>query len=292
MEQFTIPIPTLNDAPEDFDRLFTIWAQTNNYNINIRFDFSQCNFLRPNAVAFIGGLARKIQSQSRTVVFDWNSFTHKDVLKNLMRNVFASTFSYDSDDSWTGNIIPYREDRVQDANSIMDYLTDEWMGRGWIQVSERLKNAIVGKMWEIYCNAFEHAESSVGVFSCGQHFPNMNQLILSVVDFGQGIAANVRNFFKCDPRAAQLTAAQCLKWAFDKGTTTNPNGMARGIGLDVLKEFIKVNHGKLEVYSNEGYALIDQHNEIFRSRNSFFTGTVFHITLICDENMYKFADEY
>jgi hypothetical protein len=132
----------------------------------------------------------------------------------------------------------------------------------------------------------------VGVFSCGQYFPNMNQLILSVVDFGQGIAANVRNFFKWHPRAAQLTAAQCLKWAFDKGNTTNPSGMARGIGLDVLKEFIKVNHGKLEVYSNEGYVLIDRYNEIFRNRNSFFMGTVFHITLICDENMYKFTDEY
>jgi hypothetical protein len=290
VSQTVIQIPTLNDSKEDFEGLFEIWSQTNGFYRNIRFDFSQCNFLRPNAVAFIGGMARQIQSRAGSVVFDWESFTNEKVLKNLIKNRFAALFFYPVD-SWTGNTIPYREDRVQDENSIMDYLTDEWIGCGWIQVSNRLKNAVVGRMWEIYCNAFEHAGSGIGVFSCGQYFPNVNQLILSVVDFGHGIAANVRNFFKFDPRANQLTAAQCLKWAFGPGHTTRPNGMARGIGLDVLKEFIKVNHGKMEVYSNEGCASIDHSNEIFTNRESFFEGTIFHITLICDEKRYQFADE-
>ena len=59
-----------------------------------------------------------------------------------------------------------------------------------------------------------------------------------------------------------------------------------------MKEFIKCNYGKMEVYSNEGYAAIDHKDEIFTNRSSSFEGTIFHITLICDERSYRFADEF
>jgi hypothetical protein len=285
----TIIIPTINDSMDDFELLFSLWNQVNGYYKDIRFDFSQCHFLRPNAVAFIGGLARQIMSRSGKVNFDWASL--KDQIKmNLAQNSFATQFGYQAG-GWTGNSIQYREDIEMDFNIIMNYLSDNWLGRGWIGISERLKNSIAGNMWEIYNNAFEHAGSQIGVFSCGQHFPKLKELVLTVIDFGQGIASNVRNFLKHDPRTDQLTAAHCLKWAFEPGTTTRPNGMARGLGLDLLKAFIKVNNGKLEVYSNNGYAVIDGNSEAFYNRHSHFEGTIFHITLICDENKYKFADE-
>jgi len=69
MVQKVIQIPILNDRPHDFARLFGIWSEASDYS-NIRFEFSRCNFLRPNAVAFLGGLARLIESQSGSVIFD------------------------------------------------------------------------------------------------------------------------------------------------------------------------------------------------------------------------------
>jgi signal transduction histidine kinase len=173
----------------------------------------------------------------------------------------------------------------------MDYITYNWIGKGWLHVSDRLRDAIAGRMWEIYNNAFEHSGTEIGVFTCGQHFPLNNELILSVGDFGQGIAANVRNYLSHDPRSGKLTAAACLHWAFLRGTSTLPNGIARGIGLDLLKEFVRVNHGKLEVYSNEGYGIIDENGERFQNCSISFEGTIFHITLRCDENLYQFVDE-
>lgn len=160
-----------------------------------------------------------------------------------------------------------------------------------MQVSPRLRDAIAGRMWEIYNNAFEHAGSQIGVFSCGQYFRNKKELILSVVDFGQGIAANVRNYLITDPRAANLSSAACLHWAFQQGTTTRPNSAPRGVGLDLLKDFIRVNHGKLEVYSNEGYGIIDHTGERFENQSISFEGTFFHITLRCDARYYQFANE-
>jgi len=190
--QKIINIPTINDRNIDFEQLLSIWNQSNDYFENIRFDFSSCNFLRPNAVAFLGGLARLIESRMGSVVFDWSTLpTHGAVITNLCQNGFAGVFGYPSS-SWDGNSIPYREDRTLDMNVIMDHLTYNWIGKGWVHL---------------------------------------------------------------------------------------------------LKEFVRVNHGKLEVYSNEGYGIIDENGERFQNCSISFEGTVFHITLRCDESLYQFADE-
>ena len=142
---------------------------------------------------------------------------------NLAQQGFLAAFGCPGG-PWTGNSIPYREDHAIDKAGLMDYLKTKWLGRGWINVSPPLRDAIVGRVWEIYENAFEHSKSSIGLFSCGQHFPNKRRLLLTVVDFGVGIPANVRAFFGNQ----QIRADHALAWAFQPGTTTKPNGMGRG----------------------------------------------------------------
>ena len=283
-------VTTINDELSDFDRLFALWNQVNDDFLDVTFDFSRCGFLRQNAVAFLGGLARLIESRFGNVIFDWNTLRN-NIRGNLEQNGFLSTFRH-TGGPWTGNSIPYREDPSQDAENIMDYLKTKWLGRGWVHVSDLLRDAIVGRVWEIYANAFEHGQSSIGIFSCGQHYPRYHELKLTVVDFGVGIPSNVRYYFKDDPRFQSLNAASCLKWAFQRGTTTRPNGTSRGMGLDLLKDFVKINKGKLEIFSHEGYALIDEAQEIFTNRQTFFEGTLANITLRCDESLYyQFASE-
>lgn len=292
MAQKVIQIPTLNDEAWDFQQLFSIWGQVNDYFEDVRFDFSRCEFLRPNAVAFFGGLARLIESRLGAAVFDWSTLHNSWVRTTIRQNGFACSFDNPSA-PWDGTSIPYREDKTLDMNGIMDYLTYNWIGKGWVHVSDRLRDAIAGKMWEIYNNAFEHSGTEIGVFSCGQYFKTHNDLILSVIDFGRGIPANVRNFLRQyaeEKLVAKLTGASCLRWAFQAGNTTKV-GELGGSGLDLLKEFVRINQGKLEVYSNEGYAIIDKDGERYENRDISFEGTVVHITLRCDENLYQFRDE-
>lgn len=256
MSQKVIQIPRINDEKSDFATLFAIWSQANDYFEDVRFDFSKCDFLRPNAVAFLGGLARLIESRAGTIIFDWKTLASSWVRTTLRQNGFAGAFG-DPSSQWDGNSIPYREDEMRNPDEIMDYLEHYWLGKGWILISPRLMDAIVGHVWEIYNNAFEHSGSQIGVFSCGQYFKMNNDLILSVIDFGQGIPAKIRNFLSFDPRSRHLKASSCLRWAFQAGNTTKKHEPG-GSGLDLLKQFIAINEGKLEVYSNEGYAIIDK----------------------------------
>lgn len=290
LQRVTVRIPTINDRLEDFRNLFEIWDQVNQYSLDVLFDFSNCYFLRPNAVAFLGGLAHFINYRNGTARFDWST-VRADVLKNLNRNNFTRAFGGPSSQyQQAGNTVTYRQDLRKDEGDICSYLENEWIGCGLVHVSQVLQAHIVGNVWEIYENAFDHANSEIGVFSCGQYFPRKRLLQLSVIDFGVGIPANVRHKMHINGRPVERGAAACMRWAFQPGTSTKDSITRRGMGLELLKSFIKTNHGKLECYSHEGYTLI-RDNEVYENLTAFFKGTLVNITLRCDEGYYILGDE-
>lgn len=279
-------IPTINDNMSDFQQLFSLLDQAVCFNSNITFNFSKCRFMRPNATAFLGGLARLIEHNGHSVYFDWQTLSDA-MLTNLCQCGFAYKFGHDQK-PWDGNSVPYREDLSYDPYNTIDFLIHNWIGRGWVHVSNKLSNAIAGKMWEIYNNAFEHGHSKIGIFTCGQYFAKLNTLTLSVIDFGCGIPNNVIQYFKMNSLPDH---ASCMRWAFGKGNSTSTEGIAKGLGLDLLKEFVSLNNGKLEIYSNCGFAKISHDGEDYGNSNVAFKGTLVHITLKCDERLYKFKNE-
>ncbi|WP_422881369.1 hypothetical protein [Pantoea agglomerans] len=285
-----IPIPTLNDEKKDFFFLFELFdllKKSPTYYHEL--DFSFCKFLRPNAVAFIGGVIRFFEKKDKTIKILWDTLI-PSISASLTQNGFGATFGYCLRKEDPGHAIPYREDVLENADEIINYLVDNWIGKGWVQVSPKLCNHIAGKMWEIYANSFEHSQTPIGVFTCGQHFRHHNELVLSVIDFGVGIPATVKEFLNSDPRAATLPADACLRWAFESGNTTTV-GVPRGLGLSLLQEFISVNKGTLELYSSDGYVKMSNDGEVFQNNSHCFNGTVLHITLVCDEKYYLFKDE-
>jgi len=89
----TISVPRLNDQMWDFQRLHGIWQEAFSapHGNAIHFEFSRCDFLRPNAVVILGGLARMLLRQGRTVMFLGNTM-RPNVLANLTQNGFATRY--------------------------------------------------------------------------------------------------------------------------------------------------------------------------------------------------------
>lgn len=286
-----INIPTLNHDCKDIDELIKIKNKLDSGTKFKILNFTHCNFLGPTAVAILAACIRHSTKLGFTVSIHWESISKK-VLINLCQNGFAEKFGYKKS-GWIGNSIPFREDNSAEDNSdeILDHLTNRWLVKDWIDFSEDLRSSIAGRVWEIFINAFEHAESKIGIFSCGQHFQTKKEIVLSVVDFGVGIPHKVRMYFsKIDTRFNQLTDESCLRWAFTSGNSTaNPN-IPRGLGLDLLRDFVYINNGSLEIFSGQGYAIANGSGLSFHTRTSFFPGTCVQLKMICDGRHYKFSN--
>ena len=236
-------------------------------------------------MAFLGGLSHHVRLQGGQLNFDWDTLQPK-VRTNLAQNGFLFNFDEGSE-PWSGNSVPYRQDLDQNKCAIIEYLLDRWLGKNWVDISLGLKSAIAGNVWEIYANAFEHSNSSLGVFSCGQHYPKQKELHLTIVDFGQGIANNVRSL----PQNRSLDASQALKWAFQTGNSTAIKTISRGIGLSTLQNFVSTNRGNLKIFSNDGYVNIKDNKVIHEKRTINFQGTLINIAFKCDESFYCLASE-
>ncbi len=277
----------INDEQRDYDYLFDLCAKFRSVkNMDIVFDFTGCRFLRQNAVAILGALIRLLRQQGNTVDFRRETI-EQDVRMNLLQNGFLYELGLGSS-PWDGNSIPYREDKTMAEDDYADYLSEKWLGKSWISVSSNLRDHIVMRVIEAYINVFDHAQSPTGVMTCGQYFPKIGELRITMVDMGVGIPHPVREYLK----QPSMTAEDALRWAFaPTNTTKDQNNFARGNGLKLLKSFMEENHGKLEIYSENGYACIDDNENRFENRSSSFQGTIVQITLICDTAHYALPEE-
>ncbi len=286
----TFTIPSVPHNQTGYERLFNLWREVRAAPLeDVAFSFQGCTFLGPEAVAFLGGMARQIEANGHSVTFLWDTL-YPAIRSNLIQNGFLNSFGSPRKPK-AGNSVPFREDRIQEPVGYVRYLDTLWLGKNWVRVSEALRSAVTSRLGEIYINVFDHAQSGVGLFCCGQHFPKMHHLRLAMVDFGVGIPNNVRRYsektFNIPP--SHLPAKNCLEWAFKKGTSTRPGG--RGLGLDLINSFVQVNNGKMEMFSHEGYVRASREGLFFDSRNIYFEGTMVSILLKCDGRSYKLASE-
>ena len=112
-------IQTLNQDESSYKQLFQLWRAAGEGEEDIEFDFTGCSFLKQNAVAFLGGLARLIEYRGRRVEFAWDTLDEA-VAANLAQNGFMEAFDGPRK-SWKGNSIPFRHDPKQNAHDFANY---------------------------------------------------------------------------------------------------------------------------------------------------------------------------
>lgn len=279
-------VPTVNDEKDDFLNLFNLYQKCFQDPVEVILDFSECNFFRQNGVAFLGGILTIGNREKKMIYLDES--TIKSALKtNLCQNGFATKFFDKSVAPWTGNSIPYQEFSNKDFHSIFPYLNERWLGRGWINIQEELKDDIVTRIYELYANSLEHSKSEEGCFSCGQNYNSYNELALSLVDFGIGIPNTVLEHLKGDI----TNTLDAMKWAIKEGNSTRKisNTTYRGgMGLSLVQEFLTLNGGCMEIYSNDCLYGIKGQEIYFEKLPVNFPGTFVNIKLLKDEGFYSY----
>jgi hypothetical protein len=285
-----IHIPTLTDSDSDCELLFDIARRVRALKgKDVVFDFSNCMSMMQNTVAVLGGLAKLAQHFGNDVEFAWDTLLPK--ARQTMEMSGLMTFLGQETTTQSRTAVPFRHDEVLVEDDLVHYLYDSWIGAGRVLLSDPLKDAIIGKVLEIYVNAFDHGHSPVGVFTAGQYDARRKVLKLSTVDFGIGIPDTVRALGFKDWKKS---GAETMRWAFKRGNSTRPErkNLARGLGLDLLREFVRINKGELKIYSHDGQAVVNQlENFTSREPKDVFPGTLVNITFSCDKIFYRLASE-
>lgn len=219
-----------------------------NYDGLVELDLTGCDFMSAEAVAILAGLAYYRVSKQSAIGLDIPSIDTK-VLRNLRKMGFSELFDQQQCISHE-NSIPLYHDTGQNLDGVISYMEHQVMSRSQMpHMAPTLHKEIRKSFVEIFGNIARHSDSPIGGLVCGQIYPNQKEIQLTFFDSGVGICKRVRDRF---PSIENDRAA--IYWAVQKGNSTlSETEGPRGLGLYLLRDFLKANGGQLHLYANQGY---------------------------------------
>ncbi|HET9177817.1 MAG TPA: ATP-binding protein [Terriglobia bacterium] len=206
----------------------------------------------------------------------------------LCRNGFLSHYGREKMPDRYGTTIPYQRFEVKDDRYFATYIENQFIGRSEMPaMSTALEKKFRESVFEIFSNAVIHSQTKMGIFSCGQFFPKKQQLVFTVADLGIGIRRNVE-----ESRGLAMAPDEAISWATEGTNTTKNGSIPGGLGLKLLREFIKLNEGVLRIVSDAGHWMLSNGAVQTALFDNPFPGTVVNIEInTSDKHSYILKSE-
>ena len=240
-------LPRIHHNYLSFETLAHLYAQTKEVVLDdIEIDMTATNWFDADMCAAFGAilysLGRRLNEVSLIGI-------PQRVEKILSKNGFLSHYGRTRiSDQWE-TTIAYRRFDVEDDHYFAGYIEGELIHRSEIpEMSPALLKKFRESIFEIFSNAVLHSSTDLGIFSCGQFFPNRNRLDFTVADLGVGIPENVKRHIKLE-----LPPEKAIAWATEEFNTTKRGELPGGLGLKILCDFIDLNGGCIQIVSDAGY---------------------------------------
>lgn len=281
-----IRLPEIRHNRAGFEALVQLRAKTKDCKFDdIDVDMRWTSWFDADMCAPFGAILYRLSHRINTVKLV-NVPTSVD--KILSKNGFLSHYGGTKlPDTW-GTTIPYRRFEARDDRYFASYIEEEFVRRSEMpKMSVGLVKKFRESVFEIFSNAVIHSQTKLGIFSCGQYFPRRDRLDFAVADLGIGIRQNVlRN------AGLNLTADQAISWATEERNTTKRGQIPGGLGLKLLKEFITLNRGRIQIVSDSGYWALEQGEVTSGELTYRFPGTVVSIEIdTADKRSYRLSSE-
>ena len=251
-------------------------------------DMSSVVWLDANMCAPLGAILYS-HCQTRPTVRLMGMRAHIEDI--LQKNGFLPNFGFDrarKPDSYQ-TTIEYQRFERRSARAFRDYVARHFVGKGLPEMSQALQSKFRESISELLENAVDHSETRLGIFACGQRFPKKSRLDFSVADLGIGMRANVSKHTGLD-----LTPEAAIAWAMEgTNTTRSPDGRTPGgLGLKLIRDFISLNGGSIQIVSDEGYWSFHRGQVESRRLRGAFPGTVVNIEVnTADQQSYVLTSE-
>jgi len=263
---------------------------------DVSINFKYATFIRNNYLSIIGLAIEKLRDEGG----EYKIIPPQDskVLKSMKDVEFLDKFcdiKKGSDNYRT--MIRYtniKNDSDIKLFEFYDYFQKKLLAK--VQnISEKLANKIMQKVFELFSNVFRHSKSELGLFCSGQFYPSNDKFYFTIVDGGVGIKQNVNEYFKrvfdknksllSRKKYKEKSTIECIEWAIQEGHSTTGKG---GLGLALLLELIQKSDGQLEIISDNGYYSVKNAKITTEVLEETFNGTIISIGLDTDANKFYY----
>jgi hypothetical protein len=236
---------------------------------SIEISFARVTWFDANMAAPLGAVLARIRDRYNTVSIVDVPWGQRSILQ---RNGFLENFGYPvSVAGQRGTALPYERFKTTDANRFYDYLDEHLPGKGMPEMTSEFALRFLQSLGEIFINSQTHAESNLGIFICGQFYPLKQRLDISMADAGLTIPGKINRRFEVN-----LPAVKALRWALTEGHTTKEDSPG-GVGLKLLRDFIALNGGRLQIASGKAFWQFQHGKENFLELKHEFPGTVVNL---------------
>lgn len=279
-------LPTIRSTQEGYDSLGELAKATSSLvNSRLELDFSHVGFIEANMAAPLGAVLAGIADRFNAVEI----VNVPDMVERILRkNGFLTQYRYLPLEDTNRTTIPFRRLQRTDEGLFEDYLQRHLKGKGMPRMTDGLGKVFKQKVFEVFQNAVIHSESALGIFVCGQWFPQKQKLDLTIADAGIGIRETVRRYFN-DPKIASVPA---IRWALQEGHTTKKGRQPGGLGLKFLQDFARLNKGRIHIVSRFGFYEFNAGQVTFAKLENDFPGTTVTLEVnTADSAAYCLASE-
>ena len=256
---------------------------------DIYIDFGKCKLFDANLSSVLGSIFDKRSKEGCPIHLAPPQ--SPGVRRVLSRNKFFQAFDLNTGNEDRENYIFYNSFGVTETQAFKEYIDKEIIQKKrFPKCTDKAKDKIIESIYEIFANAVSHGGCD-RVYSCGEVHTRKNRTMLDItfVNLGLSVVDNVNRYLQ-EKESSVLSSCEALEWAFAKGNTTKR--IPGGLGLDILREFIKQNKGTIQMISGDAMLEIEEDNHNKTQLDKWFPGTIVTVEFNCDDDkMYLMKDE-
>ncbi len=252
-------------------------------NSKVILDMRRTFFFEANLCAALGAMIEFLENRDNSVEII-NVKAPRDILS---RNGFLLQYGYKRPKFSHNTEIEYKTFREDQGKDFSIYVDLEVLNN---EEFPKVSNLLNKKINQSICELFENARTHglcENIHTCGQYFPRKSLLHFTIVDLGKTIKKNVNSFLN-----NSMNGADCIEWAMEENNTTKTGNISGGLGLAYIFDFIKVNKGKIQIVSSDGYWEFRKGKVRKEPLDFKFPGTIANLEFnFSDTNSYMLKNE-
>lgn len=269
---------------KNFITLLHLLNDTEDNSSSISFENTQV--FEANLAAILGAIVDLSIDQDKKVEY----VNIPPILKNVLEsNTFLPSSESTSSLPQLGTIITFMKFTTYKDIEFIDYVRNEMLSKpNFPKHSKMLGKKINESIFELFENARTHGHCR-NIYTCGQIIEEdgSTRLDFTIVDMGKTIKGNVNQYL-----GQNFSGADAIEWAIQSGHTTKTGEISGGLGLDIIFEFIKLNKGKIQIVSSDGFLEYQQGKFEKKTFEKPFMGTIANIEFnLDDKDSYILSEE-